>query len=40
MYQHKYHYQFAETYGLKEGIKKFGEQEYNAAMSEMQQLHE
>jgi hypothetical protein len=39
-YNHKYHYQLAETYGLKKGIKKFGEQGYKAAMSEMQQLHE
>ena len=39
-YNHKCHYQFAETYGLKKGIKKFGERGYKAAMSEMQQLHE
>ena len=34
-YNHKYNYQFAETYGLKKGIKKFGESGYKAAMNEM-----
>jgi hypothetical protein len=37
---HKYHYQFAETYGLKKGLQKFGKDGYNATMNDMQQLHE
>ena len=33
-------YSFAETYSLNKGLKKFGERGYEAAFSEMKQLHE
>jgi hypothetical protein len=39
-FNNKCNYQFVETYGLKKGLKRFGNDDYNAAMKEMQQLHE
>jgi hypothetical protein len=39
-FNHKYYYQFTETYGLKKGLQKFGKDGFNSAMNEMQQLHE
>ena len=36
----KCNYQFIETFGLKKGLKRFGKNGYDAAMKEMQQLHE
>jgi hypothetical protein len=39
-FNNKGKYQFIQAYGLKRGLKHFGEKGYNAAMEEMKQLHE
>ena len=33
-------YQFMSTYNLKQGIKRFGKEGYEAAMQELRQLNE
>jgi hypothetical protein len=38
--QNKKEYAFMETYGLNKGLKHFGKKGYDAAISEVEQLHD